>query len=207
MLRPRVDRPSALAPALVILSALALAGCDTQAGRDFNQSTRGLGAFVFGTPGEDDPVPIDPNAPALRPAIACPPMAVRDGTETHRVYARGHDGDPAYLIYQGSISRTARECTFEGTGAVAIKYGVAGRVILGPAGQPGTFQMPVRTAFVRPGGQAVWSKGSTVSVTVPQGENSADYSYVEQAGAYQIPAEDIINHYVIYTGFDDRSGR
>ena len=129
---------------------------------------------------------------------------MRDGTETWRVYSSGHDGDPAYLVVQGSITKTARECAFSGQTGVSIKYGVAGRVLLGPKGSPGTFTLPVRAAFVRPGGEAVQSDLVRVSVTVPAGESRADFSHVSEGFSYDVPPEDIVNNYVLYLGFDQK---
>lgn len=199
MSRFSISVRSLTAPAVAILAGLSLAGCDTQVGRDFQQSTM----MILGT--DEQPVPIDPNAPPPRPAVECPSVSVRDGTQTHRVYARGHEGDPAYLVYQGSISKTARECAFLGEQAVTMKFGIAGRVILGPQGQPGSFQLPIRVALVRPGGEPGFSELYRVAVTVPAGATSAEFAYVGEGVTYQIPPDAIINNHVLYAGFDEQA--
>ncbi len=206
MLRIRIPRASLAMPAACIAGLLLLTGCDTQAAKDFRQSTVGAGALLVGA-NEEEPAPIDPNAPPPRPDVECPSVAIRDGTQTYRIYARGHDGDPAYLVLQGSITKTARECTFEGDTALTMKLGIAGRALLGPEGHPGTFTLPIRAAFVRPGGEAVWSDLYRVTVTVPQGQTYVDFTQVADGISYQIPPTEVINNYVLYVGFDERSAR
>ena len=205
MPRFRVSSASRLAPFLFAALAAGLAGCGQA--RDLAPSTSGLSDFIFGTNETQAPPAIDPNAPPPQPDIECPPVSVRDGTETWRVYTRGHEGDPAYLVVQGSINKTARECAFSGETGLTIKYGVAGRVLLGPQGSPGTFQLPVRAAFVRAGGESVWSELARVSVTVPPGASRADFAHVSQGFGYDVPPDDVLNRHVLYVGFDEQGAR
>lgn len=79
---------------------------------------------------------------------------IRDGTQTLRVYERGGEGDPQFIRYQGSILKIARECTYSGDEIVSVKFGVSGRVVIGPRGAPGTYSVPIRAVFMPRGGQA-----------------------------------------------------
>jgi len=111
----------------------------------------------------------------LAPPIACPQVNIQPGTEAIRREA-GEGGREA-LRWQASITETARECreTEEGT---AIRVGVRGRVIEGPAGAPDAVELPVRVA-VREGGEVTYSRLHAVSVarTGP----SQDWAFVDEA--------------------------
>jgi hypothetical protein len=136
----------------------------------------------------------------------CPVMTVRDGTEALRTYERGREGDPRHLRYQGTVSNVARECQFAEDGSSArIKFGVAGRLILGAAGQPGDYQLPVRVAVARIGGEAVWSQLYYVPVTVQPGQGNVRFSHVAEDIELVLPAGDSFGVYVIYAGFDEMS--
>ena len=74
---------------------------------------------------------------------------------TRRIDLEHRRKDPAQatagdLRYQLSFGQTARECSVQG-GAMSIKVGVQGRVILGPMGGPGIVDVPLRYAVVREG--------------------------------------------------------
>ncbi len=71
--------------------------------------------------------------------ISCPQIEVQDGTSAMRI---GGDANQA-VRYQFDIFETARECRVEGA-QFAIKVGVAGRLLIGPAGSPGSYTAPLR---------------------------------------------------------------
>jgi hypothetical protein len=71
--------------------------------------------------------------------IDCPDVEVQDGTAAMRV---GGDANQA-VRYQFDIVNTARECKVEGA-QFAIKVGVAGRLLIGPAGSAGAYTAPLR---------------------------------------------------------------
>jgi hypothetical protein len=71
--------------------------------------------------------------------VNCPHIEVQDGTSAMRV---GGDAN-ATVRYQFDIFETARECKIEG-GQFAIKVGVAGRLLIGPAGSAGAYSAPLR---------------------------------------------------------------
>jgi hypothetical protein len=106
--------------------------------------------------------------------------------------------------YQGTLVRFSRECTARG-GTMSMKVGILGRVISGPAGGPGTVEMPVRLGVVREGPEpkTVVAKLARIPVTVPEGASSADFTHVDQDVSFPLPsnAADIVN-YIVYVGFD-----
>jgi hypothetical protein len=71
--------------------------------------------------------------------VNCPQIEVQDGTSAMRV---GGDVNSS-VRYQFDITDTARECKVEGA-QFAIKVGVAGRLIIGPAGTGGAYSAPLR---------------------------------------------------------------
>jgi hypothetical protein len=71
--------------------------------------------------------------------VNCPQIEVQDGTSAMRV---GGDAN-ASVRYQFDITETARECKVEGA-QFAIKVGIAGRLLIGPAGTGGAYSAPLR---------------------------------------------------------------
>ncbi len=207
LLRDATDRRRAIKLAFVLALAGAAAGCDTQAGRDASDSTIGAFRMLVGAGEEPDELPVDAGAPPPPTEAKCPPVVIREGTETFRVYARGHEGDPDYVVYQGGITKTARECEFVGTNAIRIKLGIAGKVVTGPAWNDTSVQLPLRAAFVRTGGEGVWSQLYPVQPNILPGETVQQFTQVDDSLYFEVPEGDHINNYVIYIGFDEMGGK
>ena len=79
--------------------------------------------------------------------------------------------------HQFSVTQTARECRIEGN-TIVIKMGVEGRALLGAAGSPGTFTVPVRFVAKR-GDKVVASKVQRQTVTIAPGETGTFFVAVE----------------------------
>ena len=135
----------------------ALTGCDTVGGavssagssvggffshRDPNAEGLNLGA----TPNSKQVV-VQPTAnptdrlkvlPVAAQDINCPDVTVADGGAALRV------GGPenSSVRYQFNIGDTARQCDPAGTGQASVKIGVAGQVVMGPAGASWDLQRP-----------------------------------------------------------------
>jgi hypothetical protein len=191
--------------AVLMLSLAALAaGCDSQAMKDASDST--IGGFRL-LVGADQPDPnelqVDPDAPPPPVAAKCPPVVIRTGTETYRAYERGYDGDPGHIIYQGGIVKTARECEFISPNAIRIKFGIAGKVITGPSWNNGAVNLPLRAAFVRAGGDPVWTQQYDLQPTVLPGDPVMQFNQVDDSLYFEVPEGDHINNYVLYVGFDE----
>ncbi len=77
---------------------------------------------------------------------------MRTGAATLMIGSKPGEGEPNALDvrYQGSIIRTARECHIN-AGMMTMKVGIEGRIITGPAGGPGTVDVPLRVAVVQEG--------------------------------------------------------
>jgi len=132
----------------------------------------------------------------------CPPVQIRPGTEALVVYERGHEDDPAFIRYQGSISRTARECHALGPDTLSIKVGIAGRLTAGPKGGEGSATLPLRVAVVKQhGGNVFYSEVIKVPVTVTAPQYSAEFTQVVEQVNIQIGPGD--RDLIVYVGFDE----
>ena len=139
--------------------------------------------------------------------VECPGVAVRTGAATLAIGKTPGDLQPSALDlkYQGTIIRTARECHVN-AGVMTIKVGIEGRVITGPAGGPGTVEVPLRMAVVQEGVEpkTIASKLAIVPVTIAEtGGGRATFTHVETDIAFPLPIRPSdIDAYVIYVGFD-----
>jgi len=133
----------------------------------------------------------------------CPPVVIRAGTEAMSLYDKGHDADPQYVRFLGSIGKTARECHQDGD-TLSIKLGVSGRVVAGPKGGAGTVTLPLRVAVTK---QMSGSKGPLYSqlfkieVLVAAPTLNADYSQVFDQVRVKIGPDD--HDLIVYVGFDE----
>jgi hypothetical protein len=138
--------------------------------------------------------------------IVCPKIEMRTGTETLRTFDVGSQNNASDLAWQATILSTARECSILGA-EVGIKAGVSGRVLLGPKGKSGTFSVPVRIAVVRNGTEPLWSRVSSVDVTMPSGEASAVFTAVVEDILFPREPNDNLSNVQIYTGFDPEGAK
>ena len=137
----------------------------------------------------------------------CPDVTVRPGTATLMVSTpkpAGAELTAVDLRYQGTLVQFSRECGVR-PGFMTMKVGVHGRVITGPAGGPGTVDVPLRIAVVHEGPEpkTVVSKLARLSVNVTGEPAFADFTHIDQDVTFPLPrnAPDIAN-YVVYVGFD-----
>ena len=150
-------------------------------------------ALVEFKPLPKQPKPTDP--------IVCPEIQILYGTSADRVYAPGNEQSNETVRYQFSIEDVARDCQVSG-GQVAMKVGVAGRVLLGPAGSPGAFPAPIRVAIINVNdGSPVISKLYQVPTSVADGQTEAPFTLVTDP--LSVPAVDnFAQSYTIKVGFD-----
>lgn len=181
--RGRPCRPAVLA------ALLALAGCT-------GSGTGGLSSAIPFA--QSTPLASQPALEDKQEDFGCPAVDVLEGTAGYRVGAP--TGGARGVQYQASIADLSRECAFAGN-TVTIRVGIAGRVLIGEAGKPGTYSVPVRVAVKR-GDKAVYSNLRRVSVTVPNGESQADFAHIEEGISLPISSKDPSDEYEILVGFD-----
>lgn len=132
----------------------------------------------------------------------CPKTVLRAGTETFRLYKRGvKKGDENArnsVRFQGSITEVVRECNYRGN-TLNVRVGVAGRVINGPSGETGTFNMPLRIAVTR-GEEVLYSQLHQVVGTIAEGKTNGYFKFVDGNILIDKPGKQNI---IIYAGFDE----
>jgi hypothetical protein len=134
--------------------------------------------------------------------LYCPDVIIREGTATLSSTVNGVSGVAA-MRYQGTITRTARECVLQGGTMMAIKIGIQGRVIAGPAGSPPEVEVPLRIAVVQDGAEpkTIFSRFYKIPVAMTEGGNTI-FSYVAEDISYPAPSASAHASYVYYVGFD-----
>ncbi|HET7850764.1 MAG TPA: hypothetical protein VFL51_17060 [Pseudolabrys sp.] len=197
------------AAAALLLIAAAAAGCSST-----NSSLLDTFSLSKKPTSPDSTASASANAaaPAQPDDFDCPDIQIRGGASTLMI---GNNpkatGEPNALDlkYQGTITRTARECHVAG-GTVTMKIGIEGRVITGPAGGPGHFDVPVRMAVVHEGPEprTVLSKLYRLPVTIAEGEGGATFTEIDPDVAFPLPQPvSVIDSYVVYIGFDPLADR
>ena len=74
------------------------------------------------------------SAPANGMSLNCPQVVAWPNERLLTIYESGHDGDTKFVIHRGELTKLSRECRFY-PGRVVVKYGFAGRMLLGPKGR------------------------------------------------------------------------
>ena len=171
--------------------ALALSACTM--GSMFGGNEDAQLAGVTATPAQ-----VAQGASSAIPAIAteCPPIRVREGAGSYRVFAGNRTSDPQALRHQGVIDRISRNCTVA-NGLITVRMGAVGRVILGPQGQGGTVTVPLRFAVERDG-LAVFSQRYDVAVPASASTPNEFSHTVENVAVPYVGGETI----TIWVGFD-----
>ncbi|APT32268.1 hypothetical protein MCBMB27_02977 [Methylobacterium phyllosphaerae] len=152
---------------VLALSLAAAAPCRAEEGNIFSN------LFKYGG------TTVPPSQPETLDPPYCPPVEVVEGAAASRTLA----GDTVRTQY--ALARLARECTRRQDGSITVKVGAEVNVLLGPAGAPGRFDVPV-TFQIRYNGKVVSSRAERVSVTVGPGEAQGFATVV--ADDLQVPA-------------------
>lgn len=200
-----MQRPVQISSAMAVVFAGALAalgGCSRSPG-SFDVGDSGdtklsnLWSLVQFKPLPQQPEPFAP--------IKCPEIGIQDGTADDRVYGPGDDRSNANVRYQFSITNFARDCQILNN-QYQMKVGVEGRVLLGPAGTPGTYPAPVRVVVVnRADGSATVSKLYQVPAGVPAGQTEGPFTLVTEPLSVPVTSKYSDQDYMIKIGFDSEA--
>lgn len=106
---------------------------------------------------------VPPSQPADSEPAYCPTVDVFEGGSNLRTMVG------ANVRTQTTLGRVARECTKRADGSVTVKVGVEARVLLGPSGSPGRFEVPA-TATIKHDEKVVTSKSERITAVVGPGE-------------------------------------
>jgi hypothetical protein len=187
--------PRALA--LALSAAGLLSSCST------------LDSFMPGAHSVRDPAPAndakssDSEKPVALPLTAdelqCPSVEIDEGGAAARV------GGPenATVRYQFAISQTARECAPVSTNQFTLKVGVSGRLLIGPAGKPGTYSAPLRvTVHDENTKKDAFTKVYKVEASVPDA-GDAPFNLVTEPIVLPMTRTELADDYTLTVGFDN----
>ena len=128
--------------------------------------------------------------------LDCPSLDIAEGGATLRV------GGPANeaVRYQFDLGDLARECVPQG-GQFALKIGISGQALVGPAGAPGTFSTDLKILVA--GGadkKPVYQKAYKVTVDTHGGARGA-FTLVPDPILLPLTRTDLDNVYTVTIGF------
>jgi hypothetical protein len=137
--------------------------------------------------------------------LTCPPVSIRAGASTYQVAAPGKQPVGNDLRFQATITRTARDCTYN-SGEITARIGIQGRVIAGPAGAPASVDIPLRVAGGQSGVQekTIATKAYRTSVSMSE-DGSVPFTLVAEDLIYPAPPGAVGDSYVFYIGFDPQA--
>jgi hypothetical protein len=184
--------------------ALALAGCGTSNSKLF--STSALDLFSTSSKATKTEPAAGGDTTETNTDIECPSVSVRTGAATLMIGSNPKEAEPSALDvrYQGTIIRMARECHVS-AGVMTMKVGIEGRIITGPAGGPGTIDVPLRIAVVQDGinPKTVVSKFGRETVTIASAVDRVNFTHIDPDISFPLPQPLAnIDAYVVYVGFD-----
>jgi hypothetical protein len=128
----------------------------------------------------------------------CPPVTLREGTAYFNTYAKGGQDDPAKVLYQASIMDVTRTCSRSGD-TMTMNVAVAGKVVPGPAGAPGSVTMPIRVAVVR-GDEVLYSQLHKYQVAVGNAASATQFVFNDQNVSFPTPSGRDVQ---VFAGYDE----
>lgn len=133
-------------------------------------------------------------------ATECPRFTVWPRDKMLTIYEAGRVGDGLAIIYRGEITKAARECAIA-PGRVTMKYGFAGRVLLGPRGRPGAIDLPLKVHITDKTRNIVSSENVQLSVTISPDNPVGFFSAVRNI-SFAVPTGVPPSEYRVYIAFD-----
>jgi hypothetical protein len=118
-------------------------------------------------------------SPAAGASAHCPQVVAWPQDRLVTVYEPGHVGDQLSIIHRGEITKLARDCQLTGT-EMMVRYGVAGRVLLGPKGRPGTVTLPVEIRISNANHKVISTTQMRVTTTLVPGNPVGYFSLVKE---------------------------
>jgi len=104
--------------------------------------------------------------------VYCPPVTIFEGGAAIRA------GDPSSPRSQIAIGNLARECMGQPDGSTLVKVGVEARVLLGPGGTPGRYNVPMQI-MVKDGSTVIASRSQAAAASIPAGGTQATVTVIE----------------------------
>jgi hypothetical protein len=130
----------------------------------------------------------------------CPQVVAWPRDRLLTIYQTGHVGDAQAIVHRGEITKMSRECQIY-SDRVIVKYGFAGRVLLGPKGSAGTVTLPVSVRAAGTQQATLASDKMSISATVPAGNPAGYFSMVREI-SFPIQTGTRPEDYKIFVAFE-----
>lgn len=133
-------------------------------------------------------------------AHGCPRFQVSARDHHVTIYEPGRAGDSLGVVHRGEITRTARECSIQGT-RVTVKYGFSGRILLGPRGRPGMINLPVQVSVLDSKRASIASDRTVIESSVTLDNPVAYFSHVRTV-TFEVPQGARPGDIDVFVGFE-----
>jgi hypothetical protein len=143
-------------------------------------------------------------AAASGAAAHCPQVVAWPQDRLLTVYEPGHNGDSLSIVHRGEITKLARECQLY-SDRVVVKYGFAGRVLLGPKGQPGVVNLPIRVHVAGTDHKVLAKDVVKLTATIVAGNPVGYFSMVKEI-SFPVIVGSRPEDYKIFVAFDKPGG-
>jgi hypothetical protein len=130
----------------------------------------------------------------------CPQVVAWPRDRLLTIYQPDHVGDANSIVHRGEISKLARECQLY-SDRVIVKYGFAGRVLLGPKGGPGTVTLGVSVRVAGAQQNTLATDKMRVTTTIPPDSPAGYFSMVREI-AFPIVVGTRPEDYKVFVAFD-----
>lgn len=130
----------------------------------------------------------------------CPQVVAWPRDRLLTIYQPDHVGDQMAVIHRGEITKMARECTLY-SDRVIVKYGFAGRVLLGPKGAPGTVTMAVNIRVAGSQQNTLATDKMNITTTIPPDQPAGYFSMVREI-AFPVTVGTRPQDYKVFVAFE-----
>jgi hypothetical protein len=130
----------------------------------------------------------------------CPQVVAWPRDRLLTIYEPNHVGDANAIVHRGEITKMARECQIL-PGRVVVKYGFAGRVLLGPKGKRGVVTLGVNVRVAGTERNTLATDKMKVTTTIPPDGPAGYFSMVREV-SFPIQVGTRAEDYKIFVAFD-----
>lgn len=133
-------------------------------------------------------------------SLHCPQVVAWPHDRLLTIYADGRVGDTQAIMHRGEITKLSRQCQIYGD-RVVVKYGFAGRVLLGPKGAPGQVTLPV-SIKVADADRKVLAKDKASVTTIVPTENPVGYFSMVKEISFAVTMGTRPEDYKVFVAFE-----
>jgi hypothetical protein len=130
----------------------------------------------------------------------CPQVVAWPRDRLLTVYQPDHVGDINAVLHRGEITKMSRECQLLAD-RVVVKYGFAGRVLLGPKGGPGSVTLGINVRVAGAEQNTLATDKMKVTATISPGDPAGYFAMVREI-AFPIVVGTRPEDYKIFLAFD-----